>query len=346
MFERCIFLFLSVIPLATSILLGVEWINYKHKLVCTRETMDPRPFNIFIKTNVPHIFEKIFFSLDYESLKSCLEVSKFWHDLMTSERFQMLGNSFLQEEIEKDLFKASDEGSLSEVKKIVSSFMVNVNCEYGCAGRACRNCGTNETCLWRLDRSWHYLCNACGLYKKLDPNRRRTSWGKSDTPLLWAAQNGHKDVVLFLLDRGADLNKANEWGRTALYYTLIVNPFHQGALENSHKEVAQLLLDRGADPNQTNENGGTLLLEAAFQHSHKDVLQFLLDRGADPNKAYNSGWTPLHFAAGAGHKDVVQLLLARGADPSKVDVDGTTPLNLALDRGHTDVANILGDGGA
>ena len=32
-----------------------------------------------------YVLEKIFFYLDYESFKSCLEVSKAWHELLTSE---------------------------------------------------------------------------------------------------------------------------------------------------------------------------------------------------------------------------------------------------------------------
>ena len=37
---------------------------------------------------VPHILEKIFFALDYESYKICFEVSTTWRRLLTSEPFQ------------------------------------------------------------------------------------------------------------------------------------------------------------------------------------------------------------------------------------------------------------------
>ena len=36
--------------------------------------MDSYAFEILFNRQVPHIVEKIFFSLDYESLKKCLEV--------------------------------------------------------------------------------------------------------------------------------------------------------------------------------------------------------------------------------------------------------------------------------
>ena len=91
--------------------------------------MDTCAFDKLFSKSVPHIFERIFFSLDYESFKRCLEVNKSWNDLMTSERFKVLGSSFFKFEIERDLWDASNDGSLSKVQGILSSFMVDVLCE-------------------------------------------------------------------------------------------------------------------------------------------------------------------------------------------------------------------------
>ena len=67
--------------------------------------MDTCAFDKLFAKSVPHILEKIFFSLDYESYKECLEVSDTWNKLLLSEPYLKIGKSVFRDEIYIQLCK-------------------------------------------------------------------------------------------------------------------------------------------------------------------------------------------------------------------------------------------------
>ena len=56
--------------------------------VFTKNKRHSCSFDILFAKNVPHILEKIFLSLDYESFKNCVKVNDAWKNLLTSEAFK------------------------------------------------------------------------------------------------------------------------------------------------------------------------------------------------------------------------------------------------------------------
>ena len=86
-------------------------------------------FDALLSRNVPHILENIFFSLDYKSFKTCMQVNKTWRELLSTASYQKrLYEILIEKQVnEAELFRASKEGSVEDVKKLVFNNMVDVN---------------------------------------------------------------------------------------------------------------------------------------------------------------------------------------------------------------------------
>ncbi|XP_067003505.2 ankyrin repeat domain-containing protein 17 isoform X3 [Anabrus simplex] len=155
----------------------------------------------------------------------------------------------------------------------------------------------------------------------------------ASTPLMEAAQEGHLELVKYLLEASADVHATTQTGDTALTY----------ACENGHTDVADLLLQYGADLEHESEGGRTPLMKAC-RAGHLCTVQFLISKRADVNRqTTNNDHTPLSLACAGGHLAVVELLLAQSADPFHKLKDNSTMLIEAAKGGHTNVVQLLLD---
>ena len=280
-----------------------------------RHSTDYCAYDTLFTKSVVHIHEKIFFSLDYESFKNCLEVSKTWNELLTSESFQNKAKCIFHEEILMDaiyLFEATMQGNNYQIRRTLANGMVNIDLEYGLNRTTllmtAANGGQEDIVQLLLNRGANPdKTDACGI-----------------TPLSRASSKGHHSVVKLLLDSGANPNKAANNGNTPLYY----------ASWRGHKKVAQLLMAHGANPNKAGEGGLTPLHMAAV-YGHREVVKSLLSAGANPNKMDFDGSTPLHKAAVWSHQAVYKVLLAGGGDPHRVDRFGRMPPSYAGPQGFS-----------
>ena len=163
---------------------------------------------------------------------------------------------------------------------------------------------------------------------------------QEQTALMWAAAEGHVDVVGTLLGLDADPNRKARLatiderkhadhatgGFTALHF----------AVRNGHEDVARALVEAGADPALTNGDGATPTIIAII-NDRFDLAKTLIDLGADADDGALYFAVDMHDATTdmrahdgsrlrADHDnaltalDLVDLLLERGADPNKAFV--------------------------
>jgi ankyrin repeat protein len=124
------------------------------------------------------------------------------------------------------------------------------------------------------------------------------------TPLGLAAFFGHTELVVNLLNWGANPNLASD-------NDLGAAPLHS-AVASRQVEIAGLLLARGADVNARYQNGYTAL-HAAAENGQVAMVQLLLEHGAQPFAAKDDGLTPLMLAEMQGFQQVAEMIRSAAA---------------------------------
>ncbi|KAL7950547.1 ankyrin repeat-containing domain protein [Trichoderma barbatum] len=198
-----------------------------------------------------------------------------------------------------------------------------------------------------------------------------------ETILTAAVMVRHNEMVRFLIDNGADLEKRNIRGQTAVILAAIQNPealrilikkgANLAAVDNDglsalhfaaywgSVDSARILLKNGANRELVNKTGSTplLLLEdgetplsAAIRGGHVKVVGLLLQNGSDPTVVLKSGLTPTIIASSSEQIQILDILLSYGANISISSQDGFTPLMAASMNLQMDTIRYLLEKGA
>jgi ankyrin repeat protein len=193
-------------------------------------------------------------------------------------------------------------------------------------------------------------------------------------PLMAAAASGKAADIRRLREAGADLERRDSGGRTALHVAV-----HAGNRETvaalldlsadpnaldaqrydaitiagvrGDADLVRLLVARGANPAAvTSPYQGTALI-ASGHRGHVEVVRTLIAAKAPLDHVNNLGWTALLEAiilgdGGAAHTEIVRLLVVAGADVNRADRDGVRPLAHARRRAYREMSTILERAGA
>jgi uncharacterized protein len=151
-------------------------------------------------------------------------------------------------------------------------------------------------------------------------------------PLHVCCKHGKADYVGLLLQRGANPNRADRSGLTALMFAASAR-----CLRSVH-----MLLRAGANPSVESHDGRAPLLIAA-RYGHFDVSLALLRGGADVHARSITGHSALAYAAAYGSYPLARLLVEYGASVTAVTYDGDSVAEIAAQHGHGTIACWLND---
>jgi len=123
--------------------------------------------------------------------------------------------------------------------------------------------------------------------------------------VVMASENGRREVIEALLEKGASIDLQMKDGRTALMW----------ASFQGHRKVVEVLLDRGARIDLQMENGWSALMVASNK-GQREMVEVLLETGASIDLQDGRRETALMLASKTKshrHREVVEVLLAKGA---------------------------------
>ncbi|WP_419214522.1 ankyrin repeat domain-containing protein [Wolbachia endosymbiont of Rhagoletis cingulata] len=156
--------------------------------------------------------------------------------------------------------------------------------------------------------------------------------GKYNNPLGMAISLGRMELAEYLIDKGADINRQDNIGRTFLHK----------AAEGGNSAAVKFLVEKGARLDVLDKWNDTPLHVAAnvkVNKGHIEVVDYLVKNGADINLTHN--YTPIHLAITRGNLDMVKCLIDNGADLYiKRACDGT-PLTYAKQQGQVEIVNYM-----
>lgn len=143
-----------------------------------------------------------------------------------------------------------------------------------------------------------------------------------ESAIFYALEN--YENTKFLIEKGADVNQANAFGKTPLFY----------AIEFGNEKIIKLLIDSGANVNQKYINHNEKLALSA--NIGKDIPYFITFCSLE-----HTSKNILMQAAAYSDTEILKLLVSKGANLFELDDLGFNALDFALSANKTENAQYL-----
>ena len=151
-----------------------------------------------------------------------------------------------------------------------------------------------------------------------------------ETPLALAYRAGHKDMIKYLIENGADTDVVNikNFGRPIFHHYVI----------QSDDDMVRFLIEHGADINKTDYLQHTAVLYAVDNQDY-EMVEYLVENGADLNivNKFNEK-TTVDIAIGKKDLKLVKYLLDNGG---QIDLTNNDSIETAFWNRDKDMLKLL-----
>jgi uncharacterized protein len=155
--------------------------------------------------------------------------------------------------------------------------------------------------------------------------------GDEDATMLHhAVQKQNVELIGLLLDKGADINEPDIFGRT---------PIHDAVTQN-RMMLCRFLIENGADINTVSRNHESLL-QIAIHYKAYDVARLLLKQNIDVNVVDNKGYSPIYFALNYRELDIARDIINKNLNLDQVGPNGVPLLHTVATYGYADILQLL-----
>jgi len=125
---------------------------------------------------------------------------------------------------------------------------------------------------------------------KFSPNMINQVAPNKSTPLSLAIFLNRYEIIKFLIENGADVNKrGNKYGEVPLHLAMFCK-------KPIRYRVANMLIAKGAKVNMKSKHHDTPIIFKAVWQNDTKMIKILVSKGADINAKNDLGWTPLYVA--------------------------------------------------